>query len=118
MKNKVLTVIVILAVASFIYYNKSSFLEKQRTRRDLENRLEEFVGRHVDLKPFFKEVERVNDRIEDEGEDKLNDLKEDLSRLTKDELESLADLLDHRGDDLETLFQDLVDDIGSEGEGR
>jgi hypothetical protein len=115
MKNRFLTIILILGIAAFIYYNKSSFLEKRRTRLDLENSIEEVTGFNIDLKGLFKGIEDVNDDLTSLGEDRVKEMKRQLEKLSKEERETLLKLLEDKGDEGSSLFQDFVENI-KEGE--
>lgn len=111
MKNKLFTVVLILAVAALIYNNRSSGFDKWRDRRRLENSIEEMTGLDLDLRDLFKGLESTSDRLTDTGEEKLDDLKERLETLSQEELEALADLMDEKGDEAEALFQDVIDRV-------
>ncbi len=115
MGKKLFTVVVILAVAAFIYYNKGSMVERYKTRKNLENRLEEITGSDVDLRKFFKGLEGVNRDLGDLKEDGLNDIKDRLDSLTQEERDGLSRLLDEKGDDLESFLNEVVRD-GDKGE--
>ena len=111
MKNKLLTVIIILGIAALIYNNKSSYIEKQRDRRELENNIEDVTGLDLDLRKFFKTGDKLSEDFTKLSDDKLGDLKNKLEDLSHDELEALSQLLDDKGDEMESLFQDFVEDM-------
>ncbi len=114
MGKKILTVLIILGVAAFIYYNKGSFLDKIRMRKDLEHRIEDLTGLDVNLKDFFKGMEGLNRDISRLDDDKLKDIRDRLDSLTSDEREALSRLLDEKGEDLETFLNDVIADVGDD----
>jgi NADH:ubiquinone oxidoreductase subunit D len=109
MKNKFLTVLVILIVAAFIYYNKGSLLDKYRTRKTVENRIEKLTGTDVDLKNFFKGVEGVNRDLDDLTEENVQDLTDHLKNLSVEEKEALSELLEGKSEDLDSFLTDILD---------
>ena len=116
MKNKLLTLLIILGVAAFIYYNKNSYIEEQRDRRRLEHNIENVTGLDLDLRGLFRKGNDVSRDITDLGEEKLDDLKNKLENLSREELNELSRLLDDKGDEMESLFQDIVKDINERDE--
>ena len=111
MGKKIFTVLIILTVAAFVYYNKGSMVEKYRTRKKLENRIEELTGTDVDLKNLFKGVEGISRSAEGLGDENLDEIKDRLETLTQEERESLSRLLDEKGDDLESFLNEVVKDV-------
>ncbi|MDC7224343.1 MAG: hypothetical protein PQJ60_11420 [Spirochaetales bacterium] len=110
MRKKLFTLLIILAVAAFIYYNKGSFIERYRTRKDVEHRIENLTGTDVDLRNFFKGIEGINRDWENLEEESLQELKERLEGLSPEELESLRTLWEEKGDQVETFLNDVLED--------
>lgn len=98
-----------MAIAAFINYNKASFVEKYRTRKGVENRIEEITGIDMNLKNFFKGVEGLNRDLEDWEEDSLTDLKTRLEGLSEEEKDKLMELLEEKGDEAESFLTDMME---------
>jgi len=108
MGKKIFTILVILGIAAFIYYNKSTFIEKIKIRKDLEHRIEDLTGTDVNLKDLFKGIEGLNRDITSLDDKDLGEIKDRLDNLTADERDALSRLLDEKGDDLESFLNDIT----------